>query len=130
MHRRDDGDDPVRDHATLYVGVVERDHVADPDVLRRNRAVYGKPTDGDRRRHRARIDRDRPVAAGDQSRVEDGEGDGRPRTEANRHLAHRPEGPPHRSPYACVADQVNVVLADRPWRALSPASVPVVGKLT
>jgi hypothetical protein len=24
---------------------------------------------------------------------------------------------------------VNVVLADRPWRALSPASVPVEGKL-
>ncbi|HMH39949.1 MAG TPA: hypothetical protein VK532_02025 [Gaiellaceae bacterium] len=33
-------------------------------------------------------------------------------------------------PYACTADQVNVVLADRPWRTLSPASVPVDGKLT
>jgi hypothetical protein len=29
-----------------------------------------------------------------------------------------------------IDDQVNVVLADRPWRALSPASEPVEGKLT
>jgi hypothetical protein len=32
--------------------------------------------------------------------------------------------------YACVADQVKVVLTAKPWRRLSPASVPVVGKLT
>jgi len=32
--------------------------------------------------------------------------------------------------YACTADHVNVSVAERPWKALSAASVPVVGRLT
>ena len=82
---------------------------------------------GDRGHHRAGVHRRRPVPGEEEHAVAERDEDGQPREEADRTPRDRRE-PAHR--YACVADQVNVALAARPWKALSPESVPVVGSET
>src|SRR6266487_910231 len=110
----EDVDYSVGDEPAIDIRIGERDHVAHSNVLRRDGAIEREAADRDGGLHRAGIDGHRLVAEDRERNVCGGEGDGGPREEAHRHLARRLEETQHRWSYACVADQVNVVLADRP----------------
>src|SRR5207244_9880975 len=125
--RAEDPDHAVRDEPALRIRILKGDHVAHANGATCDRTIERDRADAERRNHRARVHLDGLESRNEEACVRKHAEDGRARNERGRHPHDRPEG---MHGYACTADHVKLSVAERPWKALSAASVPVVGRVT